>query len=247
MQTSDAASTTNLAAISAWWRRWPDANLAIATGQPVVIDVDGTAGENALEYLQREHAELPPTRRARTAHGMHLYFDAGAQQIRCSAGRLGPGLDVRGHGGYVVSPPSLHVRGHRYRWTTTEPAAQLPTWLAELLIPPAPTASIADATEPTAIGASRGARYAQAALAHELERIATAQPGIRNNTLNRSAFRLGQLAGAGLIPADDLLEPLRTAAQRAGLTDAEATATIASGLRAGQQHPPRPARRTTPP
>ena len=64
----------------------------------------------------------------------------------------------------------------------------------------------------------------------------TAPKGTRNTTLNRAAFRLGQLAGA-LDAGENLELPLLEAARAAGLHDREARATIASGLTAGALHP----------
>jgi hypothetical protein len=67
--------------------------------------------------------------------------------------------------------------------------------------------------------------------------VAAARPGTRNDTLNRAAFRLGQLAAAGKGNLDVLTAPLLDAALTAGLTEPEALATINSGLTAGQRHP----------
>jgi hypothetical protein len=93
--------------------------------------------------------------------------------------------------------------------------------------------------------APRARRYFDAAVARELEQVARARPGTRNDTLNRAAFRLGQLAGAGLGTLDELAKQLRDAALRSGLPESEADATIASGLSAGARQPraPNPARR----
>ena len=48
--------------------------------------------------------------------GLHYYFSYRHDDVRNSAGRLGPGLDVRGRGGYVVAPPSVLRNGHAYKW-----------------------------------------------------------------------------------------------------------------------------------
>jgi len=222
-----------------WWRRWPDANVAVRTGALVVLDVDGHEGTRALHQLQVAHEPLPATRCARTARGAHLYFHADTHLISCSAAQLAPGLDVRAHGGYVIAPPSRHASGHRYRWADTHPLAPLPQWLAELLIgrkaDPARTTAL-----PPAVTAPRGdrrARYLQAALEGECVAVARAPVGTRNATLNRAAFRLGQLVGAGLGELDFIAEALRAAAKQSGLGATEADATIASGLAAGQAHP----------
>jgi Bifunctional DNA primase/polymerase, N-terminal len=228
------------AQVQAWWATWPNANVGVITGDLVVIDVDGTHGRASLTALQRAHRPLPPTLTALTGHGMHLYFRAGAHRITNSAGRLGAGLDVRGRGGHVVAPPSLHADGHRYRWGTRHRPAPLPSWLAQLLTATAPRPP-RRAPLPSPASGHRAQRYLAAALRGELAYVAAARPGTRNDTLNRAAFRLGQLAGAGHGSLDVLTAPLLDAALTAGLTEPEALATINSGLTAGQRHP-RPVR-----
>jgi bifunctional DNA primase/polymerase-like protein len=232
-------ATLEAAQVRTWWTRWPHANIGIATGRLLILDIDGDTGHAALAALERAHAPLPSTLAASTGRGAHLYFDAGERRIANSAGRLGEGLDVRGRGGYVVVPPSLHAHGHRYRWVNRAVPAPLPEWLAELLASaPAPRRT----PLPDAIAGDRRRRYFAAALRAELGDVAAAAPGTRNDTLNRAAFRLAQLAAAGHGTLDELTGPLLDAALAAGLTEAEALTTIASGLRAGEQHP-RPIRR----
>jgi hypothetical protein len=225
--------------VCAWWQRWPDANVGIRTGRLVVLDVDGPYGGLALAELEAAHAPLPATRRAQTARGQHIYFRAAGREVPSSAGRLAPEIDVRGNGGYIVAPPSLHRSGQRYRWITSHDVAPLPPWLSRLLtvaespaqdraqLPPTVTAGVGE----------RAHRYVQAALDAELTTVTTAPVGTRNATLNRAAFRLGQLAGAGLTARDALADALLHAARRAGLGDTEARPTIASGLGAGERHP----------
>jgi hypothetical protein len=173
-----------------------------------------------------------------TARGTHLYLHADAHLINCSAAQLGPGLDVRARGGYVIAPPSRHATGHRYAWTSTDELAPLPAWLAELLAGPDADAQARAPLPPAITGSGdRRARYLQAALDGELAEVARAPIGTRNTTLNRAAFRLGQLTGAGLGEPEHIAHTLRAAAQQAGLGTSEADATIASGLAAGQAYP----------
>ena len=158
-------------------------------------------------------------------------------RIRTSAGRLSAGLDVRGRGGYVVAPPSLHASGHRYRWSARRSPAPLPCWLAQLLTaaaPPARRIVLSDLAS-----GERRRRYLAAAVRSELANVAAARPGTRNDTLNRAAFRLGLLGGAGQTTVDRPTAPLMAAALAAGLTEAESLATINSGTGAGQRHPRR--------
>lgn len=124
----DATTRDNI--IRGWWALWPDANVGIACGAVsgiVVLDVDGAAGEEAL----REFGS-PPTPTVITAKGAHRYFAHPGDKVR-NAVRLRPSLDVRGDGGYVVAPPSVHESGHVYRWDTDN---FLDDTLALALLPP---------------------------------------------------------------------------------------------------------------
>lgn len=108
------------AVIRGWWQRWPDAGVAVATGRGLaVIDVDvHKGGDDALVDARRALGELPDTVEVVTGSGgRHIYLSVPeGVSVRCSAGQLGAGLDVRGDGGYVVAPPSLHQSGRRYAW-----------------------------------------------------------------------------------------------------------------------------------
>jgi hypothetical protein len=230
-------ASTNAPWIRAWWAAWPDANVGVATGRLVVVDVDDAKGRAALAALEQDHEPLPRTLTAASGRGAHLYFRAGTQRVANSVGRLGAGLDVRGRGGYVVAPPSLHADGHRYRWSTRHRPALLPRWLAQLLTAAAPPAY--PTVLPDLASGEHRRRYFAAAVRSELAAVAAARPGTRNNTLNRAAFRLGQLAAAGHATLEELTAPLLAAALAAGLTEAESLATINSGTSAGQRHPRR--------
>jgi hypothetical protein len=121
----------------AWLRDWPEAGLGIVTGAIsglVVLDVDPAHGGDAsLERLEREHGRLPATLESRTGGGgRHLYFAHPGGLVRNKVA-LAPGIDLRGDGGYVVAPPSLHASGRRYAWVDDRAPAQtraapLPAW-----------------------------------------------------------------------------------------------------------------------
>jgi hypothetical protein len=138
-------ATTDLARVAEWWSIAPDCNVGVATGSAVVLDIDPRhGGEASLAALEREHGPFPATWQALTGGGgEHIYFSApDGQEIRNSAGRLGPGLDVRGVGGYVVAPPSVHISGRPYAWSVDHhpdevALAPLPAWLAARLTAPA--------------------------------------------------------------------------------------------------------------
>ncbi len=86
----------------------------------------------------------------------------------------------------------------------------------------------------------RASAWARAALATELTRVRLAEEGARNHTLNSAAFALGQIVGGGHLDSADVAGYLCDAALDAGLGDAEARSTIASGLSAGAACPRHP-------
>ncbi len=112
--------------IKAWWTRWPDASIGAPTG-PVngwwVLDVDRPKkpgdpdGLVSFAELEAKYGQLPATMKQRTGGGgFHYFFKWNGQKIRNSTGKVSPGIDVRGDGGYVILPPSGHPSGGRYEW-----------------------------------------------------------------------------------------------------------------------------------
>lgn len=132
-------ATTDEATITAWWARWPDANIGIATGVVsgvVVLDVDPrNGGDISLDKLQGMHGSLPDTWKVATGGGgSHYYFryptEVGAVKSTSHGGGE-EGLDVKSDNGYVVAPPSLHESGALYEWEANQgsPSADLPGWM----------------------------------------------------------------------------------------------------------------------
>ena len=145
-------ASTDPERIRAWWSRWPDANIAMPTGKRsgwVVVDVDPEhCGYDSLAELHEEGHELPLTATIKTGGGgVHHYLRCPeGVEIRNSAGKLGPGLDIRGEGGYVVVPPS--VTEGPYEVLHKRPPAEAPEWLLETLRGPSRTPESNVATIP---------------------------------------------------------------------------------------------------
>jgi hypothetical protein len=124
--------------IAQWFRCWPDANIGIVTGEIsnlIVLDVDPKhGGDAALERLEKRFRPLSATVEAITGGGgRHLYFAHPGGFTRNRAG-LAQGIDLRGDGGYVVAPPSIHPSGRPYAWTSERAPdeitlAPLPRWI----------------------------------------------------------------------------------------------------------------------
>lgn len=125
--------------VAAWFRKWPGANVGIVTGAIsglVVLDVDPQhGGGESLARLEREHGPLPPTMEAVSGGGgRHLYFAHPGGTVHNRTG-LAPGIDLRGDGGLIIAPPSIHPSGRAYCWRPghgpgERPLAPLPRWLA---------------------------------------------------------------------------------------------------------------------
>ncbi len=130
-------ASTDSSHVGEWWGRWPAADVAVATGDGLlVVDVDGQAGADTLHDLERAYDELPQTICATTGGGGVHYYFAAPCGYRSSAGALGPGLDIRAAGGYVIAPPSSHRSGGRYVWDLAPEDTKLalaPGWLLTLL------------------------------------------------------------------------------------------------------------------
>jgi Bifunctional DNA primase/polymerase, N-terminal len=107
-------ATTDQSRIASWWHQWPGSNIGAPTGVTFdVIDIDGELGirsviDNRLEFTNR-------IGRSATSRdgGTHVFIPP---QGRGNGAALFPGIDYRGHGGYVVLPPSVGANGRRYTW-----------------------------------------------------------------------------------------------------------------------------------
>jgi hypothetical protein len=113
--------------IAAWWKRWPNANVGVATGGPhhlLVIDCDPrNGGPTSFEELQEIFPTIPVGGvRVRTGGGgLHVYLKYSGGPIPA---KLAAGIDLKGEGGYVVAPPSLHGSGRRYEFETLGAAVE---------------------------------------------------------------------------------------------------------------------------
>lgn len=100
---------------------------------------DRDDGEQSLANLEAQHGKLPNTLSQRTGNGMHYLFNLPPDRdIRNSAKKLAPGLDIRGLGGYIVVAPSNHENGRTYAWEGAglpdrSQIADAPDWLFTLI------------------------------------------------------------------------------------------------------------------
>jgi len=246
-------ATTDLDRVRAWWERHPDHLVAVPTDEMVVLDLDAAPDRCTWSWWE----DLAAAHRwpidnnlvvGTPRGGVHVVFLAPPDvQVRCSASKVAPHVDIRAAGGYIIAPGTTLPDGRRYEvLNLPEQLPTAPGWLIDMLTGPrsAPAATTraakrTGATRP--VSRTEGTRYGLAALDAETGRVATAPVGTRNNTLVQAAFRIGQLAAGGQLDPVYAARQLELAAQRAGLSLAEAEKTIRSGMTAGAQRPRRPA------
>lgn len=206
-------ATTDRETLTRWWRQWPQALVAAPTGALtgfVVLDIDvkddRANGWDSLEDLG--HSILPGSPVAHTSSGgVHWYFAHPERPLKCSTGLLGPGLDVRSDGGYVVLPSP----GSGYEWDPianfdTVPLAPAPDWLwppkiSRDSLPKAPLRPV-EGLSP----------YGTATIEGACKAIVSAPNEEQERTLNGECFSVGTAAGAGLVPGDIALRALLRAA-----------------------------------
>lgn len=220
----DAASDRT--AVRALWRQYPAPLVGVATGAASGIDgfdLDAKHSEARQWWATHRH-RLPLTRTHGTrSGGLHLLFRH-ATGLRCTAGRIAPGVDTRGDGGYIVWWPAAGLPV-----LSDAPAAPWPAWLlVDLQSSPSSARSESKVTIPD-----------EDALAGLVLRVACAAEGERNALTFWAACRAGEMSASGLLGAETAASVITNAAIRAGLPQAEAQRTTWSGIRTGLGSAPR--------
>jgi hypothetical protein len=198
------------------WRTHPGPLVGVPTGEVSgfhVLDID--TRKNGETWFAQHRERLPVTRAHQTrSGGLHLFFRH-QQGLRCSAGKIAPGVDVRASGGYVVWWPAA---GFPVLCDTIP--APWPEWLLERLSSPprSTTSRVVVANEVT--------------LMRLLRLVASARPGERNSLTFWAACRAGEMVASGLLRADVAADLIAEAATRAGLPFPEGRRTAWSGIRA---------------
>lgn len=231
------AATTDTDRIDAMLTRHPDGLLAIRTGAVsgiAVIDVDPPEGLATMRQLTAEGL-LPETCAQHTGSGgWHLFYQHPGGRLMSGAGKVGPKVDSKADGGYVVAAPSTHPRtGRAYRWRhdwASAPLDALHPEIARRLQPPAPPPRKLD---PRAFD-----HLSHTRLRGLVNTVLTSPKGGRNAALHWASCKAGEMVARGEITTQLAYDALAEAATQIGLPVSEIGAdphrgTIGSGLRAG--------------
>ncbi|MBN8991620.1 MAG: bifunctional DNA primase/polymerase [Rhizobiales bacterium] len=119
------------AKIEEMWRQYPNANIGGVTRDHIVVDLDPRNGgeETMAALLAVEH--FPDTAATRTqSGGRHLIYVAPNGPVKGGTGKLGPGVDIKARGGYVLLPGST-IEGRPYEFEISRPPAFAPQWIVD--------------------------------------------------------------------------------------------------------------------
>lgn len=264
----ETRATTDPTRIETAWTAHRSWGIGIACGPShlVVIDLDTAkdgrpSGAESLARLTADAGEeLPPTWVVTTpSGGTHHYYQhpEGGARLPNTAGRLGPGIDTRAQGGYVVAPPTALPVGAYTAGPPPDEVPTLPPWFSHLLTTNHPRGAEPGGRRqaPTAppqsrpgVDGSTMAAYVEGAVSAELVRLYSIQrPGNRNQTLWGVAANLGQLVGAGAATETDMIAALEAVlphlinlnqpGEPDPFTWTEGRRTIASGIARGRRRP----------
>jgi hypothetical protein len=218
-------ATTDFATIEGWWRgKYRHCNIGMATGGKVwALDVDtDDDGDVSLTRLEREHGPLPDTVRSITGGGgAHYLFIMNGTAIRNSVGKItgiAPGLDIRGDGGYIIVPPSIHPDTRRaYQWEADYgpedlKPAEAPAWLEALAKQPEKPERIVQDGRLRTPAEGPASLYGQKALDDECRSIEVAGNRAQEATLNTAGLKIGSLVAGGELDEDHAFNALVAAA-----------------------------------
>jgi len=247
-------ASIDLAQIDEWWSKWPDANIGLACEMSGIVALDGDpAHYDDDARVLVESLKGSTSTQSTPSGGVHyLYMQPTDTKLTNSPGTLPAGIDVRVRGYILLAPSAVTYIGEEagtkgvadghlgcYEWTVwphSTPPQPLPDHIFDMLHKPErkPAPPSATHTNGNHVGEER---YAAAALEKELEVLNNTPDGNRNNQLNISSMKLGQLVAGGLLDEADVINKLEIVARGIGLDDSAIKKTISSGFSKGKTEP----------
>jgi hypothetical protein len=122
--------------IESWWNRLPDANIGASMGHMgyITLDVDD---RESFKRLEAKIGKLPKTLTSQSGSGRggHLIFKQPPDKKlgNGEGGLKGQHINVRGHGGYIILPGSIHPSGKPYVWMNEIEPVEIPPELVKIL------------------------------------------------------------------------------------------------------------------
>lgn len=243
-------ASNDLEQIKEWWRAFDATMYGIPTGKMnniVVLDVDchsdeGNGFETLMEFVAMNR-QIPETLTVSTpSGGLHYYFkNPGHCEIRSSAGKVGPGLDIRGNGGFIVGFMSSNEQGE-YKLVSRKLLAEMPDWLVELCLNKEQTVGKCSSVDSfNSFGANEREvvdprRYAEAVFYNCCSNVAQAKCGTRNNTLFQNAARLYSYSAGGYFSDEMIEDQMLSACITNGLAADKGKSSIIATLKSARNH-----------
>lgn len=213
-------------------------------------------GYEALDALIAQHGPLPETWVVRTGGGgTHYYWRLPENVDVPGTTDVRPFIDIRGTGGQVVAPPSMHPEtGVEYTWhSTAQAAAYAPQWLLDLafererLRQEKATAARAaaeqrrkstpqpQAEEPNE-AQQMSREYAVRSLEGACNDVRTAEQGSRHNTLLSKTLRISKLfGGRGILTDEEIITAFTAAGLDSGMPEGDVERTVTYGMTKGEE------------
>lgn len=225
-------ATRDLDKIMSMFGDKPDLMVGLPTGEInslFVVDLDVGNGKNGIAEFRKLALQEPAIWQHTPSGGRHVLFEW-RPGLRNTAGKLAPGIDTRGEGGYIIAPGSRNGAGS-YALASGEAA------FLQHKLPRAPETLLQRLLNLKNSSPTSSGSYGQKALDEECMKVRGASHGQRNDQLNHSAFRLGQLVAGDELRHDETVSRWREAARDTGLDVYEVEKTLISGIDAGRKSP----------
>ena len=201
-------------------------NLGIDCGKSGLLVVDEDRPGAFAAFAAGISEEIPVTFTVVTSKGQHFFLrQPDGEALGNGRGALtGQDIDIRGAGGFVVAPGSVHASGVVYMpLDSSVPVAPAPDWLVTALRTPRHV--------PAERAAARATSSVHGRLRGVVAAVLDAKEGERNNTLFWATKRAAEMVEAGQLDQAIAVDALTRAGEAAGLGASEVAGTVASGLR----------------
>lgn len=224
------AASTDSEVICGWWESRPDSNVGIVTGPRsglAVVDIDPrSGGRDSLGVLEARVGVLPGTVQSLTGGGgLHLLYEHPGVKVTSRSKALGPGLDVKADGGFIVAPPSIHAAGPSYEWFGGVWKAGLAAWPTEQLGVETPVSLLAP-VPPQSTGGGHPTRRLEALVQFVMD----STEGERNHRLFWAACRAAEMVRDAQINHAVAVDCMQLSAAAVGLSPHEVAATLRSAF-----------------